>query len=77
MNAETALLEVLNLDKHLIPENYRTAALPLIDHNECGLAYDLLVHAIQTSAYHPTDAALTLIKHAATDWGGSYPNLSC
>ena len=77
MNAEAALLQALRIDKNLIPENYRTPALDFLDHNESGLAYDLLVHAIQTSLYRPTDEALSLIKNAATEWGGVYPNLSC
>lgn len=77
MNAEEALLEVLKIDKSRIPNNYAVEANHFLEHNESGLAYDLLVFGIQTSVYLPSAEALILIKHAATEWGGVYPNLSC
>lgn len=78
IDAEHALLMVLVVDF----ERLRYLAgiqstRSYIEHNECGLAYDDLVYAIENNAYTPSPEALCLIKKAGEMMGIEYPNLSC
>jgi hypothetical protein len=77
LDPEMALLEVLKIDAERIPSDYADEARHLIDHNECGLAYDVLVFGVERAVYIPTAEALLLIKHAAEKMSITYPNLSC
>jgi hypothetical protein len=77
LDPEMALLEVLKIDAERIPLDYADEARHFVDHNECGLAYDVLVFGVERAAYVPTPEALFLIKQAAEQMGITYPNLSC
>ena len=78
IDAEHALLMALVVDfeklRHI--EGIQSTR-SYIDHNECGLAYDDLVYAIEKATYHPSPEALNLIKQAGEVMGIEYPNLSC
>ena len=74
---EAALIKVLETDVEKIPQDYAAEAKHLIEHNECGLAYDVLTFGIQRGVYLPTNQALNLIKQTAEVMGITYPSLSC
>ena len=77
IDAEHALLMALVIDfeklRHMEGIQHTRS---YIEHNECGLAYDDLVFAIQNNMYEPTSSAFELIKWAGTNMGIQYPNLS-
>ena len=77
VSTEDALLAALKLDDEKIHPDALKWVRNLIDHNECGVAYDALVFEIGNGAYLPSEKALSLIKHAASQMGIEFPNLSC
>jgi len=75
---EQALLMVFAIDyEKLKTIEGITFTRSFLEHNECGLAYDDLVCAIEKNAYSPSSEALSLIKQAGVLMGIEYPNLSC
>jgi hypothetical protein len=76
-NAETALLAAIDIDQQKISAEALKWAREYINHNECGLAYDILVGEISRSSYSPSTEALALIKFSAAEMGIVYPAMSC
>lgn len=78
IDAEHALLMVLAIDfQKLRHMDGIQSTRSYLEHNECGLAYDDLVFAIQNKMYAPSADALALLKKAGALMGIEYPNLSC
>jgi hypothetical protein len=78
IHPEQALLMVFAIDyEKLMTVEGITFTRSFMEHNECGLAYDDLVCAIEKNAYSPSPEALSLIKQAGQMMGIEYPNLSC
>lgn len=72
-------LDEIELLKHdwVIQHDWVTTTKSFIEHNECGLAYDCLVSAIEKKIYLPSASSLELIKLAGKIMGIKYPNSSC
>ena len=75
-NPETMLLAVIHHDHELLQLNALKWVKEYVDHNECGLAYDILIGEISRGKYEPSNQSLRLIKKVANELGVIYPNIT-
>lgn len=69
------LCQILAIDRVLLGPDVTKEAGHFIEHGECGLAYDVLIFAMQDGTYHPSNKGLALIKHVARVLGVVVPKL--
>lgn len=73
---EAILLSLLDLECRAIPMRAADEILYYIDHNECGLAYDVLIFLVSRKEVILSTEGEKLLRNAARAMRIKYPQLS-
>ena len=73
---EPILRKLLATERSRLPRQAYQEALEFVDHNECGLAYDIFIYLVQHERLMLSAPGVRLLRDSAKALQIEYPNLS-